>query len=168
MILSSSIIYSANSKISSNIKVTITEKAESPSPRKQKRPSSSVDEETIDFSIEELERENDLLNNNFGHGSSSSNGWKIAKGLVGLWLGTKFFFTGGKGVLSVLLLHDDIMSRVMPSSEDLSPLEKLFTNRYFWLSACSALTAFSAWILKKSADNLYQGLCDTEDTLEIF
>jgi len=164
LILSSNIIYSANTQISSNIKVIITEKEPLQHQPKQKKTFTSLDEDTMDFSIQELERENTLLKNNFGHGSSS-NGWKIAKGLVGLWLGTKFFFTGSKGVLVALMVPGDISKMISSSSATLSATEKLLTNRYFWLSACSALTAFSAWLLKKSADNLYQGLCDTEDKI---
>jgi len=157
LILSSSLIHSTD------IKVNVKKKQELQPLYQQKIYSSSLDEENIDFDIQE----NDFLNNNITHETHAPHGWKILKGVAGLWIGAKLFSFGGKGLL-LLFLRPDHLDRLSGPSSTLSPVEKLLTNRSFWLSLCGACTAFSVVILKKSADNLYQGLYPTENTMEYF
>lgn len=148
LILSSSLIYSTD------IKINVKKKEELQPLHEQKISSSYLDEEAMDFDIQTPQNERR---------------WKIVKGLAGLWLGTKFFFCGSKGVLFLLVCPNDMLSKVISRSFTISsPVEKLLTNRFLWLSLCGTLTAFSLWILQKSATNLYQGVCATEDTIEYF
>jgi len=163
LILPSSLIYSTN------FKVNVKKKQELQPLYEQEIYSSSLEEEDVDFDIQALEEENAYLNHIIANGRHSSNGWKVLKGIAGLCLGTKLFSFGSTGVAFSLLSPDHIWSDLISqSSTTLSPIEKILTNRSFWLSLCGACTALSVVILKKSADNLYQGLYKTEDTLEYF
>ena len=159
-ILFITLFLSSNLVHSTPISVNVTKKNEQPS-YQQKRSSAPLEEKNIDFDIQEKE---------FLHNMESQkvpvNGWKIFKGLVGLWFGAKCFFIGGRGALIALTFHEDIISRLTESSESLSPMEKFLTSRGLWLTLSCSLTVFSLWMLKKAADNLYQGISNTEDTLE--
>jgi hypothetical protein len=153
-ILSSNLVHSAS------LSVNVTKNNERPLCQ-QKKSSACVDKETMNFDIQE----EDFLHN-MENQKVSVNGWKIFKGLAGLWFGTKCFFIGSKGALVALSFPEHIISQLIESPESLSPMEKLLTNRGLWLTLCGSLTVFSLWVLKKSADNLYQGISNTEDTLE--
>lgn len=107
--------------------------------------------------------------NSIANQQCSFDGWKVTKGLIGLWLSTPLFFSGSEGILFLLMCPDHIMSKIIPSpSATSSPIEKFLTNRFLLLSFCSALTAFSLLILKKSIFNLYHGFYGTENTREYF
>ena len=153
LILSSSLIYSVN------FKSNVTKKEEVQVLDEQKIFSLSDDDEEMDFLLKEK-----ILNDIIAKQRFSSNGWKVAKGLVGLWFGIKFFFCGSIGVF-FSIIPDPSTSQ---SSATLSPIEKFLTNRFLWLSLSSTLTIFSLWLLKKSATNLYQGLYGIEDTIGSF
>jgi hypothetical protein len=144
LILSSNLTYSADIKI--NVK---------------------NDEKSMNGHLQTFEQENDFLNDTTPDETFNPHGWKVLKGLAGLWLGTEFFFLGGQGIIVLLILPDHIWSGMISSSRvaALSPAKKILTNRFFWISLSSTLTVFSLWILKKSATNLYQGLC-AENTIE--
>jgi len=121
----------------------------------------SSEEEEIDFDTQDFEEEI-FFNNSIANERYSVDGWKVVIGLAGLWLGTKFFFFGSKGAFFLLMSPDHISNIISRSSNALSPMEKLLTNRPVCLSLCSTLIIFSLWILEKSADSLYQGLYTTK------
>lgn len=158
LILSSSLIYSTD------FKVNVTKNEDLAPSRTQKISYQSQDEEEMD--LEDWEEEA-FLNNMMTNERPPANGWKIIKGLAGLWAGTQFFFGGSKGTLLLLMCPDNVLSEtILGSCKTLSPVEKFLTNRVLWISLCGTLTVFSLWLLKKSADNLYQGLYATEDTID--
>jgi hypothetical protein len=157
LILSANFIYSAETTID----VKKQEKLQTS--HKSTIYSSYLEEEDDD------EDENVFLNDEIANERYSFNGWKIVKGLAGLWIGKEFFFCGSKGVLFLILCPDHILSDIVSQSfTPVSPVEKFLTNRFLWLSLSSTLTVFSLWVLKKSAINLYKGLHAAEDTMEYF
>jgi hypothetical protein len=158
-ILSSSLIYSIN----------IENKEELRPLHEQKISISSLDEEAMSAHIPAFKKIKAFSKDVRTGQTGSVNEWKIAKGLIGLWVGTKLFLFGSNGVLFLLICPDHILSEIIPSSSaSSSPIQKFLTNRLLWLSLSSALTASSLWILKKSISNLYEGFYGTEDTMEYF
>lgn len=155
------VLLSSNLTYSTYFSVNVTKKNEQSS-YQQKRSSALLDEEDIDF-----KRQEQFLRNT-NNREISLNEWKLFKGLAFLWLGTKCFFTGSKGVMYLALYPDHGISQMLisASAPSLSPLDKFVTKRFIWISLFSTLTAFSGWVLKKSAENLYQGIYDTEDILD--
>ena len=148
---------------SSDFNANITQKNEHQAIRKHQAYSSILYEDEIDFEEEDAYRSDIVFNE-----SPSSPGWNIFKGLVGLWFGIETFRSGSRGIITALVIPDDMLSN-KASHFSLSPATKnLVSNRFFWLSISSSLVALSVWIIKKSGTCLYKGICTTEDGSEYF
>lgn len=155
IILSSSLIYSADIKINNN---KIQELKSSPN--KEKR-SAYLYEKDINFGMQKQ-----ILSDKSNQ-QASVNGWKIFKGIAGLILGIKCFILGGNCILISLILPQDCIYKIIQSTEISSPMKKILTHRVAWLSLSSLFTAFSGWIIAKSATSLHDGFNVAEETTEV-
>jgi hypothetical protein len=149
LILSSSLIYSTNTT------TNVNNQEEIQSLHQQKIA------QRMQALKEERERSKDIANQRH-----SFDEWKVTNGVIGLLVGVPFFFSSIEGVLFLLMCPDKILSRITSSSATSSPIKNFLTNRFLLLSLCTALSASSVWIIKKSISNLYQGFYGTEDTME--
>lgn len=158
-ILSTNFIYSAQTKVNISTQEELqdlqTPETSSCFLEEEEEEDNEDDENQMDLYLQRLEDQYLFLNNQ----KSSFNGWKIFKGFAGLYIGANSLIYGGAGIAMTLACPPDLL----PDDLELSPSGQLLTNRYFWLSLSGTLTVFSLWVLKRSLNNLYEGLNGAED-----